>query len=150
MYGSKWIRVGCLFAAAGVATGAFGAHGLKTHLETSEAFDITETTKILDNWDVGVHYLLIHSIAIVLTGLVSVNLCSKFLTAAGSCFTAGAVSFSGGLLLYNIILVTKGTKLIAIVAFVVPLGGICFILGWIFLAIALCKGECSATKTDVT
>ena len=144
MYGSKWIRVGCLFAAAGVATGAFGAHGLKTHLETSKAFNLTETTKILDNWDVGVHYLLIHSIAIVLTGLVSVHLCSKFLTAAGSCFTAGVVGFSGGLFLYNTILVTNGTKLIFIVALVVPQGGICFILGWIFLAIALWKGECSA------
>ena len=143
MYGSKWIRIGCLLAALGVATGAFGAHGLKTHLDTSQAFNLEESAKILDTWDTGVHYLLIHSIAIVLTGLLSVHICSRFLTAAGSCFTAGVIGFSVGLILYNTILVTSGAKLIPLVALVVPLGGVCFILGWICLAAALWKGKCS-------
>ena len=149
MYGSKWIRIGSIFAAIGVASGALGAHALKTHLTADTTFDVETTQKILDNWSTAVQYLLIHSIAIILTGLVSVNVCAKFLTYAGSFFTAGIIGFSGGLLIYSATLGISGTKITPIVIAVVPLGGIAFIIGWCCLAASLWTGNaCSIKPSD--
>jgi uncharacterized membrane protein YgdD (TMEM256/DUF423 family) len=148
MYGSKWIRIGSIFAAIGVACGALGAHALKTQLAADTAFDAETTQKILDNWSTAVQYLLIHSIAIILTGLVSVNVCSKLLTYAGSFFTAGIIGFSGGLLIYSATLGISGTKITSIIIAVVPLGGISFILGWCCLAASLWKSNTNSIKTS--
>jgi len=149
MYGSKWIRIGAIFAAIGVACGALGAHALKTHLTSEPTFSIETTQTIIDNWSTAVLYLLIHSIAIILTGLVAVNVCSKLLTYAGSFFSAGIIGFSGGLLTYNTTLVISGTKILPIVIAVVPLGGICLILGWCCLAASLWTGNtCSIKPSD--
>jgi uncharacterized membrane protein YgdD (TMEM256/DUF423 family) len=150
MYGSKWIRIGSIFAAIGVACGALGAHALKTHLTTDPTFDVETTQKILDNWSTAVQYLMLHSIAIIITGLVSVNVCSKLLTYAGSLFSAGIIGFSGGLLIYNVSLVISGTKILPIVIAAVPLGGICFIIGWCCLAAALWTGNACSIKTSDT
>ena len=141
MYGSKWIRIGSIFAAIGVACGALGSHALKTHLTANTTFDTETTQKILQHWSTGVQYLLIHSIAIILTGLVSVNVCSKLLTCAGSLFSAGIVGFSGGLLIYNVTLVLTGTKILPIIIAIVPVGGISFIIGWGCLAASLWTGN---------
>jgi uncharacterized membrane protein YgdD (TMEM256/DUF423 family) len=149
MYGSKWIRIGSIFAAIGVSCGALGAHALKTHLAADNTFDAETTQKILDNWSTGVMYLLIHSIAIILTGLISVNICSKLLTYAGSFFTAGIIGFSGGLLIYNATLVISGAKILPIVIAAVPLGGISFIIGWCCLATSLWTGKsCSIEMSN--
>ena len=148
MYGSIWIRIGSIFAAIGVTCGALGAHALKTHLAANTPFDPEMTQTILQNWSTGVQYLLIHSIAIILTGLVSVNVCSKLLTYAGSLFTAGIVGFSGGILIYNATLVISGIKILPIVIAVVPVGGISFIIGWVCLAASLWTGNICRTKTN--
>ena len=148
MYGSKWIRIGSIFAAIGVACGALGSHALKTHLTANTTFDTETTQKILQNWSTGVQYLLIHSIAIILTGLVSVHVCSKLLTAAGSFFTAGSIGFSGGLLIYNATLVISGTEILPIVIVLVPIGGISFIIGWSCLAASLWTGNICQIKTS--
>ena len=148
MYGSKWIRIGSIFAAIGVACGALGAHVLKTDLTTGNTFDTETTQKILDNWSTGVMYLLIHSIAIIRTGLISASVCSKLLTYAGSFFTAGIIGFSGGLLIYNATLVISGTKILPIVIAAVPLGGISFIIGWCCLAASLWTGKTCSIETS--
>jgi len=150
MYGSKWIRLGAIFAAIGVACGALGAHALKTHLAADTTFDAETTQKILGNWSTAVQYLLFHSIAIILTGLVSVNVCSKLLTYAGSFFTAGIIGFSGGLLIYNAMLVISGIKILPIVIAVVPVGGISLIMGWCCLAAALWTSNSCSIKTSNT
>ena len=143
MYGSKWIRLGAITGALAVSLGALGAHAVETSLQKkTEDDEITNEVmiRILENWSTATDYMMYHSVAIVLVGLVAVHVCSKLLTYAGSFFTAGIMSFSLGLLLYNLLLMTSGTKSIFLVAVVVPLGGICFILGWICLAISLWTG----------
>ena len=50
MYGSKWIRIGSIFAAIGVACGALGAHALKTHLTADTTFD-AETGEYSEEWE---------------------------------------------------------------------------------------------------
>ena len=148
MYGSKWIRIGSILAAIGVTCGALGSHALKTHLAANTTFDPETTQNILQHWKTGVQYLLIHSVAIILTGLVSVHVCSKLLTAAGSFFTAGSIGFSGGLLIYNATLVISGTEILPIVIVVVPIGGISFIIGWSCLAASLWTGNIRQIKTS--
>tara|TARA_B100000945_G_scaffold307403_1_gene295807 strand:+ start:1782 stop:2234 length:453 start_codon:yes stop_codon:yes gene_type:complete len=144
MYGSKWIRIGAISGALGVSLGALGAHAVKSALEEkTEAGSMTTEvmSKVLENWSTATEYMMYHSIAIVLVGLVSAHLCSKLLTCAGSFFTAGIAGFSLGLLSYNILLITSGTKVIFLVAAVVPLGGVFFIVGWVCLAAALWTGK---------
>ncbi len=150
MVGSKWVRIGAISGALGVSVGALGAHAVKTSLETkAQAGEIAEeiVTRTLANWATATEYMMYHSIAIILVGLVSAYVCSRLLTYAGSFFTAGIVGFSLGLLAYHLILLSSGTKVILLVAAVVPLGGICFILGWCCLAAALwtCK-SCNANS----
>jgi len=143
MYGSKWIRLGAITGALAVSLGALGAHAVETALQKKTDNDeITNEVmiRILENWSTATDYMMYHSVAIVLVGLVAVHVCSKLLTYAGSFFTVGIMGFSLGLLLHNILLMTSGTKSIFLVAIVVPLGGICFILGWICLATSLWTG----------
>ena len=143
MYGSKWIRLGAITGALAVSLGALGAHAVETALQKKTDNDeITNEVmiRILENWSTATDYMMYHSVAIVLVGLVAVHVCSKLLTYAGSFFTVGIMGFSLGLLLHNILLMPSGTKSIFLVAIVVPLGGICFILGWICLATSLWTG----------
>ena len=151
MYGSKWIRIGAISGALGVSIGALGAHAVKISLRAKvEATTLKpeEMVTILDNWSTATEYMMYHSIAIVLVGLVSIHLCSKFLTWAGSFFTAGILGFSLGLLLFNLIQISSGTKVIILVAAVVPLGGVCYILGWACLATALWTGTSCNLNQD--
>lgn len=143
MYGSKWIRIGAMTGGLGVSIGALGAHAVETSLQKKTAGgEITNESmiKILENWSTATDYMMYHSVAIVLVGLVAIHICSRLLTYAGSFFTAGIAGFSLGLLLYNTLWMTSGMKAIFLVAVVVPLGGVCFILGWICLAASLWTG----------
>ena len=154
MYGSKWIRIGAICGAIGVSFGALGAHAINTSLQNKvDAGDMTNEVmdKVLENWSTATEYMMYHAIAIVLVGLVSVQVCSKLLTCAGSFFTAGIVGFSCGLLIYNIVLMTTGTKIIILVAAAVPLGGVCYIVGWLCLAASLWTGKtCTSGDTEAT
>lgn len=61
---SNWLTVGCINGALAVATGAFGAHGLKARIQDKQLLDI---------WSTASHYHLIHSIAICLSSIVLPN-----------------------------------------------------------------------------
>ena len=99
MYGSKWIRIGAISGALGVSIGALGLLTIKTSLQAkveATTLNAEEMVTILDNWSTATEYMMYHSIAIVLVGLVSIHLCSKFLTWAGSFFTAGILGLNPG------------------------------------------------------
>ncbi|MBI4605650.1 MAG: DUF423 domain-containing protein [Planctomycetes bacterium] len=59
--GAGWVALGSLLALAGVAAGAFGAHGLRGRLEP-EALQVFE---------VAVRYQMYHALALVLVGLLA-------------------------------------------------------------------------------
>ncbi|KEO74730.1 DUF423 domain-containing protein [Anditalea andensis] len=119
---NKIIQAGALFGVLAVGIGAFGAHGLAEILEVHGRTDTFET---------GVKYHFYHAIALVLTGLIGHHPYSKkWLKWSSLGFISGILIFSGSL--YTLSL-TGVTWLGAIT----PLGGIAFILGWIFLAIAV-------------
>lgn len=117
------LMAGALFTGAGVAFGAFAAHGLKKALSPD----------LVDVFNTGVQYQLIHALGILLCGallLVKLPLKSrKYFVLASICFIIGILCFSGSL--YALAL--TGIKWFGPVT---PLGGTSFMLGWGMFAYA--------------
>ena len=110
-----WTAVAAGLGALGVVLGAFGAHALKGQLEPSK----------LEAWNIGVEYHLLHAVALLALGLYqAVSGRNVTLPAAG--FAAGVLLFSGSL--YGLAL--SGPRWLGPVT---PLGGVCFIFGWLAL-----------------
>ena len=106
-------RLAAAFCFLSVALGAFGAHALKG---TLEAHHMTEV------WKTAVLYHFIHALALlILAVLPTVN------RATASLFVAGILLFSGSLYL----LALTNVKWLGAIT---PLGGLCFLAGWIWLA----------------
>lgn len=107
-------RLAAVLAALGIAAGAFGAHGLKNYL--------TERN-MLAVWQTAVFYHLIHALALwVLAGRVTHTPLTGWL------WLAGLAGFSGSLYILAVVSVPW-------LGPVTPLGGLCFIAGWIAAAI---------------
>ena len=110
------IVLGAALAALAVILGAFGAHALKERLEASE----------LELWHTAVRFQMWHALALILLGAVQRG--RESVGAAGWCFLAGAVLFSGSL--YGLCLDGPGQVLGPIT----PLGGVLLIAGWVLFA----------------
>jgi uncharacterized membrane protein YgdD (TMEM256/DUF423 family) len=115
--------------ALGVMLGAFGAHGLPDMLQDVPA---DELAKRIKNFDTGADYHLLHALAILGTAAIAGQRPSKLLTAAALFFLAGIAIFSGCLYGYSL----TGIKTFGMI---VPIGGVCFIVGWVSLAISASK-----------
>ncbi len=112
------VRVSAWIGFLGVALGAFGAHALK---ETLARNDATAT------WHTAVLYHLIHAVVLLMLATGSSLRRGPWL-----CFLAGVILFSGSL--YGLAL--GGARWLGPVT---PLGGICFLAGWAWMAIASAK-----------
>ncbi len=113
-----FILSGSSLAALAVIMGAFGAHGLKSHL-SNEMMDVYQT---------AVDYHIYHALGLILTGLLAGSLSSSSLTAwAGSSMLVGILLFSGSLYILSV----TGIRWLGAIA---PFGGTAFILGWLLLA----------------
>lgn len=117
------LRIFLLLAAfagfTGVALGAFAAHGLKARL-SAEYLAVFQT---------GVHYQLIHALALFGVALLLQRLPSGLLHAAGSLFALGILLFSGSLYLLTLSGIGK-------LGMITPLGGLAFLAGWLCLGLA--------------
>ncbi|MGF1878576.1 DUF423 domain-containing protein [Photobacterium frigidiphilum] len=102
-----------------VALGAFAAHGLKSQLPPY----------LLDVFNTGVQYQAWHTLALLGCGLWARIMPTKAVLYAALFFAAGILLFSGSL--YALAL--TGIKWFGPIT---PLGGICFIIGWVALAMA--------------
>ncbi|MDH3817150.1 MAG: DUF423 domain-containing protein [Myxococcales bacterium] len=107
-----------------VALGAFGAHGLRSRLES-----LPDGVKRSEWWNTAAHYHLIHALALALAAWLVHRGASTSGSVAGWSFVAGVALFSGSLYLMTI---TGQTKLGAIT----PIGGLCFLVGWGAIAVA--------------
>lgn len=120
---SVWIRLGAICGGLSVLLGAFGAHSLKKIL----------TQKSLDTFQTATQYLTIHSIALILVGILAMKAADKDrqrLNRAGKFFTAGILLFCGSLYA----LAFDGPRFFGPVT---PFGGLCFITGWFLLAFSI-------------
>jgi uncharacterized membrane protein YgdD (TMEM256/DUF423 family) len=102
-----------------VALGAFAAHGLKGKLP-QDLFDVFE---------VGARYHMYHALALLGTAWAVTRWPGTATTAAGWLFVAGTVLFSGSLYA----LAVTGIRPLGAIT---PLGGVCFLAGWVALVVA--------------
>lgn len=108
--------------ALAVAIGAFGAHGLKSHL--SEA--------MLQTYKTGVEYHFYHALGLLLVGVLAYTMPSTYLKLSAIFLFLGIILFSGSLY----VLAVSGIKWLGAIT---PLGGLSFIAGWILLVVAVWK-----------
>jgi uncharacterized membrane protein YgdD (TMEM256/DUF423 family) len=121
---TNWFATGAILAAIGVGLGAFGAHGLRSRL----------TPELLAIFETGVRYHMNHALALLAVAWGAGRWKSPWIAAAGWCFLAGIVAFSGSLY----ILALTGVRAWGAVT---PIGGLGFILGWLALAIGAFRGS---------
>jgi uncharacterized membrane protein YgdD (TMEM256/DUF423 family) len=109
------IRIAAALCFLAVALGAFGAHALRSTLETHGMLDV---------WNKAVLYHFIHAIVLLVLALYgTINRGTWWL------LFAGIFLFSGSLYLMAL------TNL-RLLGAVTPFGGLCFLAGWAWLIIA--------------
>lgn len=123
------MRKGLLLLAAvsgfmATALGAFGAHGLKS----------VASDELIAIFNLGVQYHFYHTFALITVALTSHVIRSRLLSWAAYLFIAGIGLFSGSLYLYAL----TGTKWLGAIT---PLGGGCFLVGWLLLAAAVWRNR---------
>ena len=111
-------------AAVTIALGAFGAHGLKSIVDASA----------LLTFETGIRYQMYHCIAILILGLTP-SIPEKIKKTVFWLFIFGIIFFSGSiyLLALNEVLLFNSAK----IGFITPIGGLLFIIGWVWLAFKL-------------
>ena len=119
-------------AAVTVMIGAFGAHYLKTKVAEGIL-----TTDNLQSFETGVRYQMYHTLSLILIVLLSEKLNERFSKIACRLFIIGIILFSGSVYLLSTQALT-GLSL-KWLGPVTPLGGLCFISGWILLLLAVFK-----------
>ncbi|WP_213607812.1 DUF423 domain-containing protein [Pseudoalteromonas sp.] len=115
-----FLLAGSFFCLFSVILGAFAAHGLKSRL-SEYAIGIFKT---------AAEYQMVHGLALIAVAILikwGINL-----SAAGGFFVAGTLLFSGSLYL----LALTGLKWLGPIT---PLGGLCFIIGWIVILVQVAR-----------
>lgn len=120
----RFIQYAAILGALSVVLGAFGAHALKKLVEA----DTVAT------FETGVRYQFYHTFALLAVGILYRRMPGKVMEWAGIFFISGIVLFSGSLYLLTYLNATETVGLRGVGA-VTPLGGLCFIAGWICLFI---------------
>jgi len=117
-----WIIISAVSGFTAVAIGAFGAHGLRENL----------SAEMLEVYKTGVLYQFIHTIVLLilsLTNFIKTKIASIF-------FLLGIILFSFSLYIYS----TSGIKFFAMIT---PVGGVCFLIGWLWIIVETIKTKVS-------
>ena len=115
MLSSLLVRLAAALCFLAVALGAFGAHALKSTLESHHMTDV---------WNKAVLYHFVHAIA-----LFALALYGSSNRGAWWLLFAGIIIFSGSLYV-------MGLTNVRWLGAVTPLGGLCFLGGWAWLVIS--------------
>jgi uncharacterized membrane protein YgdD (TMEM256/DUF423 family) len=113
-----WFATGAALCGLGVLLGAFGAHGLRERL----------TPDMLAVFETGVRYHLFHGLAVMAVAWAAARWPGPLTGAAGWLFVAGIFFFSGSLYVLSI----TGIRWLGAIT---PIGGLCFTIGWLVLAL---------------
>jgi len=120
-----FFALGALSGFLSVALGAFGAHALRQRLQLP--------ADMLRVWETGVQYQMMHALALLAIGLVASRFPNGPWAAAGWCFVAGTVVFSGSLYVLSL----SGMRWLGAIT---PIGGVLFLAGWILLIVTAWRG----------
>jgi len=124
---SRWatmqlfLAIAAILGGLAVAGGAFASHALQDQL----------TERAIAVFNTGVRYQMYHALALLTVAMLvgTAKSALPWLNAAGWCFIAGVVLFSGSLYLISL----AGIKAVGPIT---PVGGVAFLAGWVCLAIA--------------
>lgn len=121
-----FLKTAGFLGAVSVLLGAFAAHKLKSIVGDS----------VVSIFETAVRYQFYHVFALLAVGILYENFGGRFLKMAGFLFILGIILFSGSLyfLTYTEALVKPGYKWVGAIT---PIGGACFIGGWICLALGI-------------
>lgn len=115
--------LGAITMALGVILGAFGSHGLKDRLSAD----------MLAVYQTGVQYQIYHALGLLLVAALMVPYPNATgLRTGGWILLAGIILFSGSLYL----LALTGWRFFGPIT---PVGGVCFIVGWLWIFWAMLK-----------
>ncbi|MEO0565093.1 MAG: DUF423 domain-containing protein [Chloroflexota bacterium] len=103
-----------------VALGAFGAHALDAHFTANPALEPT--------YETAVRYQMFHVVGLLVVAYLHGNDPARLSATAGWLFTLGILLFSGSLY----ILAAFDVPIMGAVA---PLGGLCFLTGWVLVGV---------------
>ncbi|KTD01301.1 DUF423 domain-containing protein [Fluoribacter gormanii] len=117
-----FIAIGALSAMVATILGAFAAHGLKAQLSDYQ----------MHIFQTGVFYQFTHSLTLLFVGVILWHINNRLIRISGWLFFIGILLFSGSLYLMSVL----NVKAIGIVT---PIGGTCFIFGWILLVLGIYK-----------
>jgi uncharacterized membrane protein YgdD (TMEM256/DUF423 family) len=109
------VRIAAALCFAAVGLGAFGAHALRSTIEEHG---------MLDAWNKAVLYHFVHAIALLV------------LAVHGTSNRAVWWLLCAGILLFSGSLYTMALTNLRWLGAITPLGGLCFLAGWAWLAIA--------------
>lgn len=115
-----FLMTGGIFCMLSVMLGAFAAHGLKSRLSEYS----------LGVFKTAAEYQMVHGLALIAVAILikwGINL-----SWAGGFFIMGTLLFSGSLYL----LALTGMKWLGPIT---PLGGLCFIIGWIVILVQVAR-----------
>lgn len=121
----SFVFLGAMSAASAIGLGAFGAHTLKTYLD-SRMFEVYQT---------AVLYHLVHSLGLIGVAFVcSLKPTAVMPSAAGGLMLAGMALFCGSLYLMSL----TGTRWLGAIT---PFGGVALLAAWLTLAVAAIRSE---------
>ena len=124
----QFSSISFILGAIAVSLGAFGAHALRELVDE----------KAIQTWQTAVQYHFYHLFAIALVAILLKQGTNAWYKRAGYLFIAGILVFSGSL--YTMILLKEtGATSVNWLGAITPIGGVCFIAGWLFLLIGVRK-----------
>ena len=126
----NFLSIAALLGALSVVLGAFAAHSLRA-MAGADTVAIFET---------GVRYQFYHTFALFIVAFLSdKETNNKWISWAGNCFITGIILFCGSLYALTALSIEKAHNTVVGVA--TPIGGLFFILGWIFLYVGITRKE---------
>jgi uncharacterized membrane protein YgdD (TMEM256/DUF423 family) len=125
----KIILTASFFGVIAVILGAFGAHGLEGKISEYH----------IETWKTANQYHFYHTLALLFLSTFS-RAKSQSIRISFIFFTIGILLFSGSLYLLSV-RELLGIEKILILGPITPLGGLCFIVGWVGLFIAALKNR---------
>ncbi len=130
--GNHFLKISFLLGALTVALGAFGAHALKELLDE----------RSLQTYQTAVLYQFIHLLALAVAGMLLKQHHNAWYSRAGYLFISGIILFSGSLFALSFLKAAAVENMNWLGA-ITPLGGLCFIAGWLSLFLGVRKSYAS-------
>lgn len=121
------LNAAIIFGLLGVILGAMGAHALQPPVLSEKLHDAYET---------AVRYQFYHSFALLFSSLLYFVFPGKWIKRATWAFIAGILLFSGSIYL---LVYLEGSLNVnpGMLGILTPIGGLCFIAGWLFLLLGI-------------